>query len=322
MSAAEPPQGANSAPAGGSAAAKPQAADHTFTRCPGCGTIFRVTAAQLALREGQVRCGHCRAVFDANDHVIALDARRSDDVDVPDELAAGRPTITLRSADALEPVDEQRAEPEPSPTTALASDALPATPIEAAKPEAAIASVPIDVRALDRAARFEWKPRKPLHERRRTLYGGAIALLLAALAAQGLLEYRDALAAHAPGMRPLLQGACNVFGCTIEPVRDPAALSIEASDLQADPSHRGLLVLSATIRNRAPYTIAFPYLELTLTDASDQVVVRRAFAPSDYVGGTSNPTAGIPGNGENLVKLFLDASATAQAGYRLYLFYP
>lgn len=297
-------------------------ADYTFTRCPGCGTIFRVTAAQLALREGQVRCGHCRAVFDANDHVIALDARRSDDVDVPDELAAGRPTITLRSADALEPVDEPRAEPEPSPTAALASDALPATPIEAAKPEAAIASVPIDVRALDRAGRFEWKPRKPLHERRRTLYGAAIALLLVALAAQGLLEYRDTLAAHAPGMRPLLQGACNVFGCTIEPVRDPAALSIEASDLQADASHRGLLVLSATIRNRAPYTIAFPYLELTLTDASDQVVVRRAFAPSDYVGGTSNPTAGIPGNGENLVKLFLDASATAQAGYRLYLFYP
>ena len=238
MSAAEPPQGANSAPAGGSAAAEAaRRADHTFTRCPGCGTIFRVTAAQLALREGQVRCGHCRAVFDANDHVIALDARRSDDVDVPDELAAGRPTITLRSADALEPVDEQRAEPRTvANQRALASDALPATPIEAAKPEAAIASVPIDVRALDRAARFEWKPRKPLHERRRTLYGAAIALLLAALAAQGLLEYRDALAAHAPGMRPLLQGACNVFGCTIEPVRDPAALSIEASDLQADPA--------------------------------------------------------------------------------------
>jgi predicted Zn finger-like uncharacterized protein len=350
MSAAEPPQGANSAPAGGSAAAKPQAwgdhtsavADHTFTRCPGCATIFRVTAEQLALREGQVRCGHCRAVFDANDHVVALDARRSDDADVPDELAAGRPTITLRSADALEPVDdrseepspideqraapepidEQRAEPEASQNAAIADDALPTAPFEATKPEAFVASAPIDVRVLDRAGRFEWKPRKPLHERRGTLYGVAIALLLLALAAQGLFEYRDALAAHAPGMRPLLQGACNVFGCMIEPVRDPAALSIEASDLQADSGHRGLLVLSATIRNRAPYPIAFPYLELTLTDASDQVVVRRAFAPADYVGGSSDPAAGIPGNGENLVKLFLDASATAQAGYRLYLFYP
>jgi len=330
-------------------------ADYTFTRCPGCGTIFRVTAEQLALREGQVRCGHCRAVFDANDHVIALDARRSDDAGVPDELAAGRPTITLRSAAALEPVeerpgqpeaspiDERSAEPEPSPvdeggaapepspvdergaelepspTVSVADDALSEASIGDAQPEAV---APIDVRALDRAGRFEWKPRKPLRERPRTLYGAAIALLLIAFAAQGLFEYRAALAAHAPVTRPFLQGACHILGCAIEPVRDPAALSIEASDLQADPGHRGLLVLSATIRNRAPYAIALPYLELTLTDASDQVVVRRAFAPADYVGRASDPAAGIPGNGENVVKLFLDASTTAQAGYRLYLFYP
>jgi predicted Zn finger-like uncharacterized protein len=342
-------------------------ADYTFTRCPGCGTIFRVTAEQLALREGQVRCGHCRAVFDANDHVIALDARRSDDVGVPDELAAGRPTITLRSAAALEPVDERPAQPdaspvdersmeqepspadergsepepspvdevgaepepspvdergaelEPSPTVSIADDALSETSIGDAQPEA---DAPIDVRALDRAGRFEWKPRKPLRERPRTLYGAAIVSLLIAFAAQGLFEYRDALAAHAPVTRAFLRGACHLLGCAIEPVRDPAALSIEASDLQADPGHRGLLVLSATIRNRAPYTIALPYLELTLTDASDQVVVRRAFAPADYVGRASDPAAGIPGNGENVVKLFLDASATAQAGYRLYLFYP
>ena len=31
-------------------------ADPKFTRCPGCATVFRVTPAQFALREGQVRC--------------------------------------------------------------------------------------------------------------------------------------------------------------------------------------------------------------------------------------------------------------------------
>ena len=43
-------------------------------------------------------------------------------------------------------------------------------------------------------------------------------------------------------------------------------------------------MLSATIRNRAAHAIAYPYLELTLTDSSDRIVVRRAFAPSDYAG--------------------------------------
>src|SRR6187551_1739494 len=34
------------------------------TRCPTCATLFRVTPQQLQLRQGQVRCGRCTAVFD------------------------------------------------------------------------------------------------------------------------------------------------------------------------------------------------------------------------------------------------------------------
>jgi predicted Zn finger-like uncharacterized protein len=324
-------------------------ADHQFTRCPGCGTVFRITAAQLALREGQVRCGHCRAVFDANDHLVSLDEPPRDGIDVPDELAMGRPTITLRSAESLQPAPAAVPPPQPSPVTAEATPDAPAAaspaPIaeeapeeasaEEGKPEppaapepidvaaeAACAPGPIDVQALDRAGRFELKPRKRIRERPKALYGGAIALLLLAIAVQALLEYRDAFAAHAPFTRPVLERVCELFGCALGPLRDTAALSIDASDLQADPAHRGLLQLSATIRNRASYAIAYPYLELTLTDSSDRVVVRRAFAPADYIGGTANASAGIPGNGEKLVKLFIDASATAQAGYRVYLFYP
>ena len=35
------------------------------TRCPQCDALFRVVADQLKLRGGLVRCGQCRAVFDA-----------------------------------------------------------------------------------------------------------------------------------------------------------------------------------------------------------------------------------------------------------------
>src|SRR5258706_9965587 len=34
------------------------------TRCPVCGTAFRVQRAQLAARGGRVRCGKCGEVFD------------------------------------------------------------------------------------------------------------------------------------------------------------------------------------------------------------------------------------------------------------------
>ena len=34
------------------------------TRCPNCGTAFRVQPAQLSARGGKVRCGRCANVFD------------------------------------------------------------------------------------------------------------------------------------------------------------------------------------------------------------------------------------------------------------------
>ena len=398
-------------------------ADQKFTRCPGCATVFRVTPAQLALRDGQVRCGHCRAVFDANDHVVSLDAGpAADEFDPRDELAMGRPTVTLRSADALLPVprasqeiavrdaaadddheapaeaprdkpgtdegaaDESLADERSAEEAALdqgtadegttdegtadegaadegtadegtadegtadkgtadkgtadkgtadkgtadkgtadkgAADGVTVEGVAADAGASAPAIAPIDLQEADRAGRFEWKKRrKPADRARRSLYAGAIVVLAIALALQGAIEFRDALAAHVPATRPLFAAACRALACAIEPLRDGAALSIDASDLQADPAHRGLLMLSATIRNRAAHAIAYPYLELTLTDSSDRIVVRRAFAPSDYAGGTQDPREGIPANGERLVKLFIDASATQQAGYQLYLFYP
>lgn len=41
-----------------------------LTRCPACDTHFRVTADQLKLRAGRVRCGECQHVFNALDTLI------------------------------------------------------------------------------------------------------------------------------------------------------------------------------------------------------------------------------------------------------------
>jgi predicted Zn finger-like uncharacterized protein len=265
-------------------------AEEQFTRCPGCKTVFRVTDAQLALREGQVRCGHCRTVFNGREELISLAPPPAGEAEPEfDELAQGPPTVTLRSARSLDPPPPDEPPPE---------------------------------RVVDYENRFGSKKKNAPSRLGTVLRMIAIPALAAALVLQALFHFRDALAAHAPASKPMLTRACALVGCTIRPLRDVAALSIDASDLQADPAHRGLLILSATIRNRAPYAIGYPHLELTLTDAQDQVVVRRALGPSDYVSGTANTAAGIAANGEVPVKLFIDASATSQAGYRLYLFFP
>src|SRR5512134_2796782 len=65
------------------------------TKCPQCGVLFRVVADQLKLRGGLVRCGQCRAVFDAIGSLTYVD-----DSAVPpsrpakeDARAAGRATV-------------------------------------------------------------------------------------------------------------------------------------------------------------------------------------------------------------------------------------
>jgi predicted Zn finger-like uncharacterized protein len=44
------------------------------TRCPACGTAFRVVEDQLRVSEGWVRCGHCEEVFNGLDDLFRLDA--------------------------------------------------------------------------------------------------------------------------------------------------------------------------------------------------------------------------------------------------------
>jgi predicted Zn finger-like uncharacterized protein len=281
--------------------------DEQYTRCPGCKTIFRVTDAQLALRDGQVRCGHCRTVFNGREGLVSLAPPPPSDDPVVDELALGPPTVTLRSARALDPA------PPPNQGTPASEPERPRIP----EPTFADGDAYVDYEN-----RFAMEKRKPRSRLWQVVGAVAIPLLAVLLVVQALVHFRDALAAHVPWTRPLLAQMCAVTGCAIRPLRNVSALSIEASDLQADPAHRGLLILTATVRNRAPYAVGYPHLELTLTDAQDRVVVRRALAPGDYASGTTNTSAGIPANAEVPVKLFIDASATTQAGYRLYLFFP
>src|SRR5437764_1408485 len=50
--------------------------EQQYTRCPGCKTIFRVMPEQLAMRGGNVRCGHCKKVFDGVAALISLAPER------------------------------------------------------------------------------------------------------------------------------------------------------------------------------------------------------------------------------------------------------
>ncbi len=148
------------------------------------------------------------------------------------------------------------------------------------------------------------------------------ALLLISLATQALYSFRTEVAQAVPAARPLMEQACASLNCSVPLPQHFDLLSIEASDLVADPQKPDQIELRATLRNRAQYVQAFPQLDLTLTDAQDQTLVKRIIAPGTYLIPPADNSKGFAPNSEISIKLPFNAASLKPAGYRLLLFYP
>ena len=125
-----------------------------------------------------------------------------------------------------------------------------------------------------------------------------------------------------PSLRPMLASASKALGSTLPLPRHVQLVSIEVSDLQNDPKHGNLLVLNATLRNRAAYAQAYPSLELSLTDTQDAAIARRVFSPAEYLSPKTAADQPFAANSDLAVRVWIEARDIAAAGYRLYVFYP
>ncbi len=264
-----------------------------ITLCPACRTGFRVRAEQLAVRAGLVRCGKCSRVFDAREHLL--------DENAPD-----------LGAEVQEPASAVRAHV-PAENMAAAAESVNADRPRA-EPAAASGPSAFDFGPTAGASRLG-------HARRWPWVLGTLLLVLLLLAQAGYY-YRTAIILLFPETKLYAAALCANIGCDLPLPRRIELMSIEASDLQADTNNSNVMVLSATLKNRAAFDQQLPLLELTLTDAQDQPVVRRVLAPQDYLGKAAGAKAGFAANTEIAVKVFIEGSQVKATGYRLYLFYP
>ncbi len=283
-----------------------------MTRCPACGTAFRVTPEQLKARGGKVRCGHCNAVFNALEALA----------DAPSPAAPAAPTpAAAPSAEPLsEPPPEALVATKPETESQGADEAETGPPpsiVEPASREEETVALDSLLTGEDESASLSAEP-----ARHTLAWSMACLLALALLAAQAAYVFRGELSRSWPELRPLLEAMCERLECDIPLPRKAELAAIEASDLHPDPARKNLLVLAATLRNRADFAQAYPHLELTLTDMDDQPIVRKVFAPEDYLAQDADLRAGFAANAELPVNLLLDPGDSGASGYRLYLFYP
>jgi predicted Zn finger-like uncharacterized protein len=95
-----------------------------------------------------------------------------------------------------------------------------------------------------------------------------------------------------------------------------------ASDVSSSPDDTVPMTLTVFIRNQADYTLAWPSLELTLSDIDGKPVVRRVFGAGDYVTDASLRDAGMAPRNERTIRLRLSAQAALASNYRVLAFYP
>jgi len=261
------------------------------TRCPACGTNFRIYDDQLAARGGQVRCGQCATVFDALATLVA----------------------EPEAADV---------ETTPEPPRVARADELAQVEAFVARSAASAAPPEPEISLTESEADLDFGPEGAARARLVTaLWAFACLVAVVVLAAQIAHAYRGELALLWPGLRPWLGALCREPGCTIPLPQHAELVGIESSELAAERAAAGVLTLSGVLRNRAQFAQALPSLEITLTDAQDRALARRVLAPRDYLGDRASRDGVFPAGSEMNFRVHIDASGLGASGYRLYVFY-
>lgn len=165
-----------------------------------------------------------------------------------------------------------------------------------------------------RAARRKAFWRKP---QVRVALVAMILLAVMGLVLQIAIQERDRLAAADSRLRPMLQALCASLHCEIAPQRQIADIVIDSSSFnkaRGDSYH-----LALTMKSKASIPLAMPAVELTLTDAQDQPMLRRVLLPTD-MGAPMELPAG--GEWSASVSVIVTTGGARVAGYRLLAFYP
>lgn len=309
------------------------------TRCTSCGTIFRVVQDQLKVSEGWVRCGRCDEVFNALEGLFDL-TREQPPKWEPENSDKARADLAQRRDAHFESAttddDEQPTVAELDEDDRIASRFFQAeqrdvqrSPAEAVdeRDRAEFADAQFDPESDDSGAEPTPTPEFVLKAQREARRRGPLPRLLMSLLALALLatltvqighQFRDTIAARWPAARPLLAQGCAWLGCRIDAPRRIDDISVENSALARNSSPSDSFRLSVTLRNRGALLVALPAIELSLTDASGQLVARRVLTSSDF---RSAPSVIQPGS-EAALQLLLSTGAVPVAGYTVEVFYP
>ncbi len=316
------------------------------TRCPHCQTLFRVTTEQLQLRQGSVRCGSCREVFNGSDFlnpthdVVAETVAAETAADTADEIAAPAPEQQVESSARMTLMDFsawQGGTPAPQSESNM-QDELDALSKAISDLQNKPWREPVGMAAESQhesedESERDWDEDEPgfiqqarkkqrAQRIRKWLLVLGIPLLLLTLLAQLTYRFRDEIAVRVPESGPVLRAACMHLGCKIALPAQITMLSLQSSQLLAVPDQPEHFELVALLRNQSNTPQAWPALELLLKDETGQALVRKVFLPAEFLPAPVDKSLGIASHSEREIRIAFTLAGPQAADFQLTLFYP
>ena len=162
-----------------------------------------------------------------------------------------------------------------------------------------------------------------------TLLALALSVLLAGQSAH---HWRNELASEQPATAPWLAQWCELAGCKLQAPQRIDDLQVDSVQIVRTPSDgEDAYRLTAIVHNRADIALSWPQLDLSLTDANGQVLVRRMFQVGDAqqinhlppnLPPIDVPPMDVPPLAQTTLQWRLRAPDLKLAGYTAELFYP
>jgi predicted Zn finger-like uncharacterized protein len=194
-----------------------------------------------------------------------VDTQSSESGYAIDDSASGKPDgIDSGQDEIIEPYEETSADNAPESET---GEAVPAMPV--------------------------YVPPRSRRIRRHDLFMALACVLLAAALATQLAWAKRVALIRDPATRPWALRVCASLDCRLPPIRDIAKLALLSRDIRPDPDAAGALMITATLRNDAPFRQPWPIVVVELTDLDNNVVAMRRFRPAEYMPDAARRIAGL-----------------------------
>jgi predicted Zn finger-like uncharacterized protein len=265
-----------------------------ITLCPKCKLSLAVTAADLRVAQGQVRCGRCSAVFNAlaslkelPEDPAGLDADAEQPQQAESESATAD-TVATPAGEPAAPAPAPAPEFEEPPETLKPRVEFRLNPalLEAVRddspqrPSGAMTASPVATATAEEL-------QEPFQTARRADRAGWLMAASFGLAALLVLQvaYRHAAAlTEVPLLGPAMAGVQSRLGSGRAPDWDVGAYELQQRGVVAEPDAAGTLTVRASIRNSGRKAQPAPTLRLTLLDRFGNRVASRDLRPGEYAG--------------------------------------